>query len=431
MEITPTKTRSVYSLQITPAGLLFSIVVMMVAVLALSSGNNLLYLLVAVLVAGGIFSLFAARLSLSRIDVTLRSPDLVGVGEPVVFDLAIENRRRLFPVFSQTLSLIEQPPGSRRMVVVDHAYLPILPRRTEARIRLERRFMRRGRHRFGAFRLETRFPFGFFDYRRRLMVRGELAIHPVWRPWTDYLDHLPPSLGQEEGRQKGSGGDLYGIRPSLPTDHHHRIDWKATARTGQMMVREYGRDDDWRVTIILSLDETMTGEAGYEPAIELTASLAAWLTAAGAAVEVMTPATTIPFGSGEKQHQSILELLAGLPVSPLPEDDQSGWVWLRWFSRFSNRSAFSWRTRPWLPWWSSKLLFRDESPAVDLAGRVSKDWYLDRVGRNSAGNLILIAPTGTGGRGSHDPRIHFIAGDSIDSIWRVPSGMNRGEGGDV
>jgi uncharacterized protein (DUF58 family) len=414
MEITPSKTRSVYSLQITPAGLLFSIVVMMVAVLALSSGNNLLYLLVAVLVASGIFSLFAARLSLSRVDVTLRSPDLVGVGEPVIFDLAIENRRRLFPVFSQTLSLIEQPPGSRRMVVVDHAYLPILPRRTEARIRLERRFMRRGRHRFGAFRLETRFPFGFFDYRRRLAVRGELAVHPVSRPWTDYFDHVPQALGQEEGQQKGSGGDLYGIRLSLPTDHHHRIDWKATARTGQMMVREYARDEDWRATIILSLDATMSGEAGYEPAIELTASLAAWLLTAGAAVELITPATTIPSGSGEKQYQAILELLAGLPVSLETEDGHSGWArWTRW--------------NLWTRWISNALVLDDLS-ASDLSGRVSNDWYRDRVARNSAGLVVLIAPTATGFPGyRHDPRIHFIAGDSIDSLWRVPSRMNPDE----
>lgn len=407
MEIKPTKKRSVYSLQITPAGLLFSIMVMLVAVLALSSGNNLLYLLVAVLVAAGVFSLFASRLILGRLDISLRAPNRVRAGEPLVFDLAVENRRRLFPVFSLTVSLIEQPPGSQRVVIVDHAYLPILPRRTEARVHLERRFNRRGLHRFVACRIETRFPFGFFDHRRRIPIQGELPVQPVGRPWGDYPDLLPLTAGREQSQQKGSGGDLYSIRHSIPTDHHHRIDWKATARTGQMMVREYTRDDDWRVTIILNIDESMCDEDGYEPAIELAASLVDHLTESGALVEVIAPDRKVPLGSGEKHRQEVLDLLARLPVRPVGmEKGEARWYprWLRWRARL----------------WSA------EKPPHSSPHGLSDDWYAAQIRRQRDDLIILIAPTSACFRpGPTGPRIHFIAGDSL---LDRPTGPERGRG---
>jgi uncharacterized protein (DUF58 family) len=34
------------------------------------------------------------------------------------------------------------------------------------------------------------------------------------------------------------------------TDPHHSIDWKATARSGHLMVREYTAEDDRRVIIL-------------------------------------------------------------------------------------------------------------------------------------------------------------------------------------
>lgn len=395
MEIKPTKKRSVYSLQITPAGLLFSIMVMLVAVLALSSGNNLLYLLVAVLIAAGVFSLFASRLILGRLAISLRSPNRIRAGEPVIFDLAIENRRRLFPVFSLTISLIEQPPGAQRMVIVDHAYLPILPRRTEARVHLERRFNHRGRHRFVACRIETRFPFGFFDHRRRIPIAGELLVQPLGRPWRDYPDLLPLTSGPDQSRRKGSGGDIYSIRHSIPTDHHQRIDWKATARTGQMMVREYTRDDDWRVTIILNLDQSMCDDDGYEPAIELAASLVDHLSESGALVEVIAPDRKVPSGSGERHRQEILDLLARLPVRPWRTEKGEGrWTrqWLRWRARL---------------WPGAEALH--SSPAS-----LARDWYADQIRRQRDELIILIAPSSAWfppvQPGS---RIHFIAGESL------------------
>ena len=319
--------RSRYSLQVLPAGMLFSILAMLVTLLALSSGNNLLYLLVSVLLATGIFSLFASRLILSRIDVRLRHPSGVRTGEEAIFDLTIRNRRRLFPVISQSINLVESRPGSRKSQLLTLGYLPILPGRTEVEVSIGRRFRRRGLYRFSALRLETRFPFGILEHRRRMAIDGELIVYPAPRPLADFIELLPLEYGREESRQKGSGSDLYGIRQSLRTDHHQRVDWKATARTGQLMVREHARDDDWRVTIVFRVqgpdgarpDDASLNDEKYEAAIVLAASLADNLIGEGAAVRLIISGhregSVIPFASGQAQLLSILDLLARLPVS--------------------------------------------------------------------------------------------------------------------
>ena len=319
--------RSRYSLQVLPAGMLFSILAMLVTLLALSSGNNLLYLLVSVLLATGIFSLFASRLILSRIDVRLRHPSGVRTGEEAIFDLTIRNRRGFFPVISQSINLVESRPGSRKSQLLTLGYLPILPGRTEAEVSIGRRFRRRGLYRFSALRLETRFPFGILEHRRRMAIDGELIVYPAPRLLADFIELLPLDYGREESRQKGSGSDLYGIRQSLRTDHHQRVDWKATARTGQLMVREHARDDDWRVTIVFRVqgpDGARPGGASlddekYEAAIVLAASLADNLIGEGAAVRFIISGhregSVIPFASGQPQLLSILDLLARLPAS--------------------------------------------------------------------------------------------------------------------
>ena len=310
--------RSRYSLQVLPAGMLFSILAMLVTLLALSSGNNLLYLLVSVLLATGIFSLFASRLILSRIDVRLRHPSGVRTGEEAIFDLTIRNRRGFFPVISQSINLVESRPGSRKSQLLTLGYLPILPGRTEAEVSIGRRFRRRGLYRFSALRLETRFPFGILEHRRRMAIDGELIVYPAPRLLADFIELLPLDYGREESRQKGSGSDLYGIRQSLRTDHHQRVDWKATARTGQLMVREHARDDDWRVTIVFRVqgpdgarpggarpDGASLDDEKYEAAIVLAASLADNLIGEGAAVRFIISGhregSVIPFASGQAQ----------------------------------------------------------------------------------------------------------------------------------
>ena len=49
----------------------------------------------------------------------------------------------------------------------------------------------------------------------------------------------------------GAGVDLAGLREYVDTDDARRIDWPATARVGETLVREYNEDRDLTVWLVL------------------------------------------------------------------------------------------------------------------------------------------------------------------------------------
>jgi uncharacterized protein (DUF58 family) len=322
--------RSDYALHVTNAGLIFSAAILMVTVLALSSGNNLLYLVLAALLATMIVSVIGARLNLKRLAASVRFPDHIFTNEAVTFEVILHSKKRLLPSFSLSVDLVEEhqvpssTPGSPAKNVEQKAavlgYFPIIPARAHARMRIERNFAKRGVYPIAGFVISTSFPFGFVEQRRLIEWPGEVAVYPQPRPLGDFGRLLPYAQGRIESRAKGSGSDLYAIRPYLSSDHHHHIDWKATAKTGRLMVREFTRDDDWRVTITFDsqTDEQAAAAEGFdetfERAITFTASLITHFIELDAEVRLVTPDGDSGFGSSPAHRFEMLRRLA--QVSP-------------------------------------------------------------------------------------------------------------------
>jgi len=79
---------------------------------------------------------------------------------------------------------------------------------------------------------------------------------------------FPSIEGSLESYSKGRGQDLHALREYLPTDSARHVHWKASARMGSLMVREFAREDDRRVLLVL--DPYIGGSAreGAEPVEE-------------------------------------------------------------------------------------------------------------------------------------------------------------------
>ena len=121
------------------------------------------------------------------------------------------------------------------------------------------------------------------------------------------------------------------MREYLPTDDLRRIDWKATARSRTLMVREFAAEEEQKVTVYLDTrvpggdGPTMTlrekieaQNAGrniissprFESAVSRTAALVAYFCSADAEVRLVTPADTGEFGTGSRHLQDCLRRLA-------------------------------------------------------------------------------------------------------------------------
>ncbi|HWT00464.1 MAG TPA: DUF58 domain-containing protein [Pyrinomonadaceae bacterium] len=313
-------------LQVTKGGFIFMGILAVVAFAAWNTGNNLLFLVFSLLAATLFVSWAAARASLRELVVSARFPDHIYAGEPAPVIVTIRNRKRFLPSFSVLveargpLNVSEEKKGKRkprqRFGKRTLAYFMYVPHRAAAEQRVEQLFPKRGHELITGFELSTRFPFGFFRRRRRLRARDvDIVVYPKPEPLGDELHLLPMNAGRLASTRRGAGHDLFSLREYQPQDDLRHIDWKATARSRRLIVRQFTAEDERRVTI--ALDTRMMGGAGeqdagarFERGVTLAASLVAHFIAESAEVRLIVGEEQGRYGVGTEQLYLCLRRLA-------------------------------------------------------------------------------------------------------------------------
>jgi uncharacterized protein (DUF58 family) len=258
--------------EFTTGGAILLVLLLIVGFSAWNTGNNLLFLVLSFLLAAMVIGFVAGSLCLKKLDVTMRFPETIFAGEKTPILVSMHNRKRLVPAFSVVVEV--RGKERERSIAAEHldAALPkwIAKRLGQAPVvrrtldhfvyvagkesvekKAEHTFLHRGRLSIRDFELSTKFPFGFFRHRRRLPAReAELIVFPQMIDVSSELETLPLDAGDRVSAKRGSGQDLLSLRTYQPQDDLRRIDWKATARTRQLTVREFAADDERRITII-------------------------------------------------------------------------------------------------------------------------------------------------------------------------------------
>lgn len=139
--------------------------------------------------------------------------------------------------------------------------------------------LRRGRDQGGPISVRARGPLGL-AWRQ---FRRELPWTAVVYPSLELLGTrtLPSQLarrrqaGQRNVRRLGEGRIFETLREWVPGDDTRAIDWKATARRGKQMVRQYEDERRQQVMLVIDAGRLMTAEAGGAPRLEaaITAAL--------------------------------------------------------------------------------------------------------------------------------------------------------------
>jgi uncharacterized protein (DUF58 family) len=307
--------------QVTAGGLVFVSVYAVVGFAAWNTGNNLLFLIFSVLTSTVFVAVSAARASLRDLAVAARFPDHIFAGDAAPVIVTLNNAKRLLPSFSVLVEAREggEVPRGRlrrtRMRKRPLAYFMYVPRRARVEQRVEQTFPRRGRVRINGFELSTRFPFGFFRTRRRLRARDvEIVIYPKPEPVGDDLHLLPIDAGQLEAQRRGAGHDLHSLRRYQPRDDVRHIYWKATARQGRPIVREFTAEDERRVHVVLDPFAELVEGAGarerFERAVTQAASLVSHFIEERAEVRLSVGDETTRYGLGRPHLYACLRRLA-------------------------------------------------------------------------------------------------------------------------
>src|SRR5690606_4246758 len=209
--------------------------------------------------------------------------------------------------------------------------------------RSEHIFARRGRFVIKDFELSTGFPFGFFRHRRRLAAKeAELFVFPAAATLPAEMEAEMLSTGAFAVNKRGQGQDLLALRDYQPADDLRHIDWKATARSRDLIVREYAAEDDLKVAIFfdtrmpgaenaLTVREKLRAEHNgesiiaserFEKAVALVAAFVQYFTDEQAEIRLFIGGGKAEPGIGKEHLYSMLRELA--VVEPVFEEPFDG-----------------------------------------------------------------------------------------------------------
>jgi uncharacterized protein (DUF58 family) len=195
------------------------------------------------------------------------------------------------------------PPGLFEGAV----YFPYLPPGSHLTADLQLCFDRRGRYRESSFGVATRFPFAFLTRTRDVAIDREILVYPKVEPAGEMLDILPRVHGEWETFRRGRGSDLYRIREYMPEDSVRHVDWKASAKSGSLKVREFSSEEERKLRIVFDNPaDGIFSEPEYERAVNLAASLAWHFSSQNLEVSFAVP--------GQTQCADVYEFLAQLAV---------------------------------------------------------------------------------------------------------------------
>ena len=235
--------------RLTRDGTIYLAVVFILVLAAVNTGNNLLFLILACLLAGILISGVLSRVVLTGVDLKFDLPEHIFAEQPVLAEIELRNEKQGWPSFSLLVAGGRKSAPSE--ILSRPVFFPYLPRMSATRQKVELRFPHRGVYRHDAFEIRTRFPFGFFEKTREINSRIEMTVYPRIEPTEQFYEVLPLLSGEVASFYRGRGHELHSLREYRPTDSARFVDWKVSARSGRMMVREFAREDERRVMLVL------------------------------------------------------------------------------------------------------------------------------------------------------------------------------------
>jgi len=245
----------------------------------------------------------------------------------------LENEKLTLPSFSLRVEAVKAKNSPAAALLETPVYFPYVPKKDRARQIVPITFMRRGAYRQDAFRIVTRFPFGFLQKARRVEVQTEALVYPSVEPTHGFLEILPALQGALESQSKGRGQDLYALRGYIPTDSARHVHWKASARSGSLLVREFTREEDCRVLLVLDQHTFSASAAGgaapqipssdierFERAVTLCAAIAWHFFERNAEMQFRSAEFETPLAAADENIFAVLRHLA--LAKPLPLDPE-------------------------------------------------------------------------------------------------------------
>lgn len=227
--LTRLESRRIYILP-TAVGLVFGLMTFTMLLGSMNYNNNLSFVLTFLLVGVGFVSMHQCQRNLVGLEIAFAGVDAVFAGQAAEFKIAItnhsKNRRPNLQVYvGSVFSKVEDlEPGESRVFRLE------LPTTSRGRVALEQ------------FGVRTLFPFEMFRAWAWLHMDLSGLVYP--KPARD-VPEPPPTQSAHGHRQHDARGeeDFAGLRRFNPGDSPRHVAWKAFARTGDLLSKQFSGAD--------------------------------------------------------------------------------------------------------------------------------------------------------------------------------------------
>jgi uncharacterized protein (DUF58 family) len=277
---------------------------------AYNTGNNILFIALSLLLSCLILSGVLSWLNFSGLRWRLATGPALRVGRDAAVALELRSAKKFLPTYGLWFDLRSvaalstdsagsgqaySEPGEKRSVREILAAVDKAEARTrlflrerldageEARMEWIFRPVRRGVLRLELAGVGSLFPFGFLRKTLGGGLRREVIVWPApveYRGWGAAAARRPQA-GERVARV-GSSADLLALRHYEPGDSHRLIHWKASARLGKLVVRQFAAEGTEGFMLWLRTPaEVWTRAEQFELLVSFAATLAEDLFRAG------------------------------------------------------------------------------------------------------------------------------------------------------
>jgi uncharacterized protein (DUF58 family) len=239
--------------RITATGKWFIFITIALGIAAINTGNNLVYLCLAMnlslMITSGILSDLATR----NVYLKVIPGKEIYAGKKGEILTTIKNEKKLLPLYY--LRVILEPAGKKVVKTVPY----VGPGRETSAV-LEGIFAKRGIYTVRKVSVMTRFPFGFFEKYYHVKADISIIVFPSPSPLSTAeeaaLMYSEDSDGSGELVRTGyTGHSLNNIRKFLPKDPVKMVLWKKFMHTKQLYVKELEEEKDPPVILEITPEE--------------------------------------------------------------------------------------------------------------------------------------------------------------------------------
>jgi uncharacterized protein (DUF58 family) len=298
------------SLRATRAGWCFIGIIFGVGFAALNTGNNLLYLVLALMLSFLVLSGLLSETSLRGIRIERSLPRELFAGHPNRVVLNIHNTLRKNTSFAITIE--DQIDSSNGFEVAGRVFALRIP--AQSRVTASYLFepKLRGDCHFSGFRVSTRFPFGLFVKSRQLDCIEDCIVYPH----VSRVAIQPERSSERSESNRGTtlspdGDEIAGVRDFVAGDSQRRVHWRSTLRAGRLLVGEREAISHRELEVHLHWP-SQSHASVVEERIERAASEIVTHLDAGIRVSLMTPTMHYRSGAGLAHRADLLTFLARL-----------------------------------------------------------------------------------------------------------------------